>query len=32
MALDKNPLGVFKCEHIKRLGGFSQMGISVKVD
>jgi hypothetical protein len=32
MALDKNPLGVFKYEHIKRLGGFSQMGISVKVD
>jgi hypothetical protein len=32
MALDKNPLRVFKCEHTKRLGGFAQIGILVKVN
>ena len=32
MAFDKNPLGVFKCEHKKKLGGFVHIGISVKVD
>jgi len=31
MTLDK-PLGVVKCEHIKKLNGFAQIGISVKVD
>jgi hypothetical protein len=29
MALNKNPLRVFKSEHIKRLCGFTQMSISV---
>jgi hypothetical protein len=32
MILDKNPLGFFKCEHMKKLGGFAQMSILVKVD
>jgi hypothetical protein len=32
MAFNKNPLGVFKCEHKKKLGGFVHIGISVKVD
>ena len=30
MVLDKNPLGVFKYEHMKMLGDFAQMSISVK--
>jgi len=29
---DKNPLEIFKCEHTKKLSGFTQMGISVKSD
>lgn len=32
MALDKNNLRVFKCEHLKRLGGFAQIGILVMTD
>jgi hypothetical protein len=32
MALDKNPMGFFKCEHTKRLCDFAQMSISVKAD
>jgi hypothetical protein len=32
MALDKNLLRVFKCEHMKMLGGLAQIGILVKVD
>jgi hypothetical protein len=32
MTLDKNPLGIFKCEHTKKLCGDAQMGISVKAD
>jgi hypothetical protein len=32
IALYKNLLGALKCEHTKRLGGFEQMGISIKVD
>ena len=32
MALNKNPLWVSKCEHIKKLGGFEQMGFLVKAD
>jgi hypothetical protein len=32
MVFDKNSLGIFKCEHIKILGGFAQIGILVKVD
>jgi len=32
IALDKNPPRVFKCEHMKMLCGFAQMGISVKAD
>jgi hypothetical protein len=30
--LDKNPLGFFKCEHMKRLGGFEQIGISIEAN
>jgi hypothetical protein len=30
MALDKNLLGVFNCEHTKMLSGFAQMSISAK--
>ena len=30
IALDKNPLRVLKCEHMKKFGGFTQMDISVK--
>ena len=29
-AFDKNPLGIFKCEHMKKLDDFIQMGILVK--
>jgi hypothetical protein len=32
MALNKNPLGIFKYEHTKKLSGFALMGILVKVD
>jgi hypothetical protein len=32
MALDKNSLGFFKCEHTKKLGGFTQIDILVKAD
>ena len=32
MTLEKNPLGIFKCEHMKKLCGDAQMGISVKAD
>jgi hypothetical protein len=32
MALDRNPLGFFKYEHTKRLGGFTQIGILVKAN
>jgi hypothetical protein len=31
-AFDKNHLRIFKCEHMKKLGGFVQMGTSVKAD
>ena len=24
MTLDKNPLGIFKCEHMKKLSGLAQ--------
>jgi hypothetical protein len=24
LAFNKNPLGIFKCEHMKKLGGFMQ--------
>jgi hypothetical protein len=30
--LIRNLWEVFKCEHKKKLGGFAQIGISVKVD
>jgi len=32
MAFDKNPLRVLKCEHMKMLSGFAQIGILVKAD
>jgi hypothetical protein len=32
IAIDKNPIGALKCEHIKKLGGFASMDISVKAD
>ena len=31
-AFDKNTLEIFKCEHMKKLGGFIKMSISVKAD
>jgi hypothetical protein len=30
MTFDKNPLEIFKCEHIKKLSDFAQMGILIK--
>ena len=32
MAIDKNHMGVFKCEHIKKLVDFAQICILVKTD
>jgi hypothetical protein len=32
IVLDKNPLGFFKHEYTKKLGGFTQISILVKVD
>ena len=32
MALDKKRLGVFKCKHMKRLGGFIKIGIPIKIE
>jgi hypothetical protein len=32
ITLNKNLLGALKCEHMKSLGGFASIGISVKVD
>jgi hypothetical protein len=32
VTFDKNPLGIFKCEHTKKLSGFTQIDILVKGD